>query len=231
MELFCFFDFGNITQWKWEFGNGEISTVYAPAYTYDLYGNFSVQLTAATLNGCSISKSKTVAIKKVYVFAGNDTTVAALQPLQLIGTGSKNYLWTPNTQLNNNTVYNPIAVLNNDFTYNLKGTTAEGCIGYDSINIKVYKGPEIYVPTAFSPNGDGKNDIIKPIIPGVLSLEYFNIYNRWGQLIYSTQKVGEGWNGKWKSIEQPQGAYVWICRIKDYTGKMIERKGSFLLIH
>jgi gliding motility-associated-like protein len=224
-------DFGAIKEWLWNFGNGDTSKVFQPYYTYYNYGTYNASLVAQTTNGCSSSTNKSIAIKKVEVYAGNDTMVAALQPLQLNAIGAKDYVWVPNSFLNNNSIYNPVAVLNNDFTYYLQAVTAEGCIGYDTLHIKVFKGSEIYVPTAFSPNGDGMNDILKPIIPGALSLEYFSVYNRWGQLVYSTSKLGNGWNGKANGVNQPQGAYVWTCRVKDYTGKIIERKGSVLLIH
>ena len=222
--------FGAINEWKWDFGNGATSTAYLPVYTYNQYGNFALKLTATTGNGCVGNKIKNIAIKKINVFAGNDTIVAINQPLQLFASGANNYLWTPGIYLNNNTLPNPVAVLPNDYTYYLRGTTTEGCIGYDTIKIKVYKGPDIYVPNAFTPNNDNLNDKLIPIIPGALTLDYFSIFNRYGQLIYTTKRIGEGWDGRWQNIPQSPGTYVWICRVTDYKGNIIEKKGTVIYI-
>jgi gliding motility-associated-like protein len=224
-------DFGSINKWKWELENTVTSAAFQPAHTYNNYGDFTVKLTAATINSCSASKSKTIPIKKIDVFAGNDTIIAINQSLQLNATGASTYLWTPDLYLTDNTLPNPIAILSKDFTYYLQGTTSEGCIGFDTIKIKVFNTPDIYVPNAFTPNGDNVNDIIKPTIPGVLSLEYFSIYNRYGQLVYTTKQVGQGWNGIWQNSRQPAGAYIWICKIKDYKGNVIEKKGSVICIY
>jgi gliding motility-associated-like protein len=222
--------FGNIVTWDWNFGNNASSNKYEPVHTYTQYGDYDLILTATTNNGCVSSKNKNINISKVNVFAGNDTISAINQPLQLFASGAADYIWTPNTYLSNAMIYNPIANLPNEYNYYLKGITAAGCVGYDTIKIKVYKGPDIYMPTAFTPNNDGNNDYIKPIIPGVLSMEYFTIYNRWGQRIFITNKTGNGWDGKINGVKQPVGAYTWICRIIDYSGKIVEKKGTFLLI-
>ena len=87
-----------------------------------------------------------------------------------------------------------------------------------------------YVPTAFTPNGDTYNDILRPILPTSASLDYFIIYNRWGEKVFTTSIIGQGWNGKLKSKDQPAGVFVWICRYQ-YNGSSFDEKGSFLLLH
>lgn len=223
-------NFGTINQWKWDFGNGATSTAYQPVYTYNFYSNFALKLTATTGNGCVGNKTKNISIKKINVFAGNDTIIAIGQPLELHASGANDYVWTPGIYLNNNTLPDPVAVLSKDHTYYLRGTTTEGCIGFDTIKIKVYKGPDIYVPNAFTPNNDNLNDKLIPIIPGALTLDYFSIFNRYGQLIYITKRIGEGWDGRWQNIPQSPGTYVWICRVTDYKGNIIEKKGTVIYI-
>lgn len=222
--------YGSILSWSWDFGNNANSSDKNPVYSYNQFGNYAVKLTATTIGGCSAANSKNISISRVNIFAGNDTIVAINQPLRLSALGAAVYRWSPPVYLDNANIYNPVAVLGKDVTYYLQGTTAEGCTGFDTLNIKVYKGPEIYVPGAFTPNGDNLNDIIKPIIPGVLTLEYYSIYNRWGKLVFTTAKIGDGWDGTLIGVRQPGGAYVWICRVKDYTGKIMEKKGSVILI-
>jgi gliding motility-associated-like protein len=109
-------------------------------------------------------------------------------------------------------------------------TTAQGCVGSDNIVVKVYQGPEIYVPTGFTPNDDGKNDFLRPIAVGMKSFQYFRVYNRWGQLIFSTVTANAGWDGKINGVKQPTGTYVWIAEATDYKGNRIQRRGSTVLI-
>lgn len=107
---------------------------------------------------------------------------------------------------------------------NDRGCTAEG-----SITIGELTCPEIYVPTAFTPNGDGKNDIIRPICAGI-DLLYFRIYNRYGQLIFETKEDGKGWNGKLNGIQQSMATYVFVAEGRDKNGKSYLKKGTFVLI-
>jgi gliding motility-associated-like protein len=90
--------------------------------------------------------------------------------------------------------------------------------------------PEIFIPDAFTPNGDGLNEIFKPTMAGLRSLTFFRIYNRWGQLLFETTQPNTGWNGKFKGDEQPNGAYVYTVQAIDYLGEIINKKGTFVLI-
>ncbi|MBN8836414.1 MAG: gliding motility-associated C-terminal domain-containing protein [Sphingobacteriia bacterium] len=178
-------------------------------------------------------------IPAIKVFAGRDTTIVANQPLQLnalvSNNGSFSYTWAPTTGLDNPFIQNPIATLNAAIdsiryvvTAQLSGTQ---CTGYDDIWVKVFKtGPDIFVPSAFTPNNDGRNDIIKPIPVGISKFDFFRIYNRWGQLVYSTSEIGRGWDGRLSGVEQPSGTYVFVTQGTDYTGKVITRKGTIVLI-
>lgn len=85
-----------------------------------------------------------------------------------------------------------------------------------------------YVPTAFTPNGDSNNDILRPILPTSALLDNFLIYNRWGEKLFSTSINGQGWNGKYKGKDQPTGIFAWVCRYV-YNGSIFEEKGSFVL--
>ena len=109
-------------------------------------------------------------------------------------------------------------------------TTPQKCAGTAVINVKVYQGPEIYVPTAFTPGGDGLNDILKAISVGMKEFHYFRIYNRWGQLVFITSNPRIGWDGKIKGIPQGSATYVWIAEAVDYKDNLIRRKGTVTLI-
>lgn len=173
-------------------------------------------------------------IPPVHAFAGNDTVVVANQPLQLNATGGSIYTWTPSAGMDNPSIANPVVTLNTAYDsviYTVKVGTEGGCSAEDKIKVKVMKtGPDIFIPTAFTPNGDGKNDILKPIPAGIKIFSYFRIYNRWGQMIYNTSTIGNGWDGTFEGKEQPTGTYVFMAQATDYLGKLIFKKGTIVLI-
>ncbi len=160
-----------------------------------------------------------------------DTTSVLGEPLQLNGTGGSIYSWQPSTWLSNPTISNPVASPEDNITYQLLVTSAAGCSSRDSIHIKLYKvPPSFYVPSAFSPNNDNNNDILKPILLGMKSLNYFRVYNRWGKLLFYTNQKGQGWDGFFKGNPQDPGSYVWMAEGTTYTGQVIVRKGYAVLL-
>ncbi|TAL45673.1 MAG: PKD domain-containing protein [Chitinophagaceae bacterium] len=220
-----------ITQWNWILGDGQTSTQQSLTHTYNSKGNYYTKLWAQASNGCSSDTVyKTVFINKAIAFAGNDTIALKDVPIQLKGSGGISFSWSPPTGLDNPGIQNPVAVLQNDITYVLTVSTAEGCTDTDSISIIVFKGSAIYVPTAFTPNQDGKNDLLRPKYIGIKNLDYFRVYNRWGQLVFGTKSLGAGWDGRINGINQQTGTYVWLLRAEDIAGKIYEMKGTTIII-
>ncbi|MGF2412125.1 PKD domain-containing protein [Ferruginibacter sp.] len=223
---------GTVSAWNWNMGNGNITALQNPVTTYLSYLPFTVTLKVATQNGCtSAIVAKTISIQKVNVSAGRDTSIAKNQPLQLQATGASNYTWTPATGLNNNAIANPIAILNNSYqTYYLKGVTTEGCQGFDTINIKVFTRADIYVPNAFTPNADGVNDYLQPICIGIKQLNYFTLFDRWGNIVFTTKNFFDKWDATLGGKKVPNGNFVWIAEAVTYDGQLIQRKGSVMVI-
>lgn len=177
-------------------------------------------------------------IPVVKVFAGRDTAIVKNQPLQLMAKvnfdNGINYLWSPSTGLSSATIANPIAILNfntDSIKYKVRATIPEGCFGEDEIIVRVFTTePDIFVPTAFTPNKDGKNDLLKPTCVGISQLDYFRIYNRWGQLLFETKDPERGWDGSINGAEQSSGTFVFMAKGTDYTGKVIVKNGTVVLI-
>lgn len=221
----------NIAQWKWDFGDGVKGTGNNTQHKYSKPGSYPVMLFAIAVNGCTSDTVKNIIeIYGTHANAGNDTTGVIMQPVQLKATGGLSYQWTPATGLNNPNIDNPTATLNHDQTYILKAFTPLGCETFDTITVKIFKGPEIYVPAAFSPNKDGLNDEFKAIPIGITKFNFLKIYNRWGQDVFSTSDYKKGWNGEYKNIVQPTDVYLWMTSGIDFNGKSIVRKGIVTLV-
>jgi gliding motility-associated-like protein len=174
----------------------------------------------------------------IIVFAGNDTAIVANQPLQLQASvndpNANIYSWTPPNGLSATNIANPVATLGAEIdymTYVVRATDPNGCFGEDNIRVTVFKtGPDIFVPSAFTPNGDGRNDNIYPICVGISELKFFRIFNRWGQMVFSTNQIGKGWDGRIGGIQQSTGNFVFMAEAIDYTGRRIFKKGNIVLI-
>jgi gliding motility-associated-like protein len=194
-------------------------------------------LTVSDTLGCPKPVSDTVLVELFPIIranAGNDTSVVVDQPLQLNATGGSIYKWSPSTGLSDPNIANPIAILGSDIDsikYKVVVSSIAGCSGTDEIIVRVFKsGPEIYVPTAFTPNSDQRNDILKPITVGISKLNYFSVFNRWGQCVYTTNEFNKGWDGNLNGNKEATGTYVFIAEGVDYLGKKIYRKGTTVLI-
>jgi gliding motility-associated-like protein len=98
------------------------------------------------------------------------------------------------------------------------------------VNLKVVDESYFAIPTAFTPNGDGRNDRLRVKVIGYVELKYFRIFNRYGQLIYETHQLNDGWNGTVNGQLQDTGSFVWVAEGKDVRGNPITAKGSFVLI-
>lgn len=166
--------------------------------------------------------------------AGRDTFALPGQPLQLNATGGNKYVWSPENYLSDPSIGNPIAIFDDkvdSIRYKVRVFDSRFCFAEDEIVIHIFRsGPDIYVPSAFTPNSDGKNDVLRPFTVGISKLNYFSVYNRWGQLMFSTSELGKGWDGKYLSALQPSAAYVYATEGVDYTGKLVFRKGTSVLI-
>ncbi|MFN8253853.1 MAG: gliding motility-associated C-terminal domain-containing protein [Ferruginibacter sp.] len=233
---------GNIYQWSppnylsaTNIPNPVVNAPFAGVYRYvlDVTNSF----------GCRATQKDTVTITvlpPVKVFAGNDTSVAVNQLLQLNAvdvnnSGFINYLWTPPTGLNNRNIKNPAAIFNstignNGITYRVTARTAQGCEASDDITVKVFVQADFYVPNAFTPNGDGLNDVIRPVLAGIRELKYFRVFNRYGEMVFATSKPGEGWNGIYKGERQNAGGFTWMAEAIDYRGNIIQKSGFVILI-
>jgi gliding motility-associated-like protein len=197
--------------------------------------NIRYIVTVTDTLGCPKPSKDTVFVKvypKVIADAGpRDTSVVQGEPLLLNATGGDIYLWNPGTWLTSTVVRNPVSLPDDNIEYALLVKTLAGCEGRDTIKVNLFKvDPSMYVPTAFTPDRDGKNDVLRPILLGMKELTYFRVYNRWGQMLFSTAEKGKGWDGTFAGKPQHADTYVWMAEGINYKGQAIRKKGYAVLL-
>jgi hypothetical protein len=161
--------------------------------------------------------------------AGNDTAIVKNQPLHLHGSGSDFFAWSPETGLNSTSVSDPVALIDRDIAYVMKTFNSTGCFDMDTINVQIFQTlPDIFVPNAFIPGS--RNNELRPKAVGISTLDYFRVFNRWGQVVFQTTQFNKGWDGRLNGIAQANGTYVWMVSGTDYTGKKVIKKGTATLI-
>jgi gliding motility-associated-like protein len=117
-----------------------------------------------------------------------------------------------------------------EFTVTLIATSGSDCTDTIQKTIMVVNSCDPLLPTAFTPNKDGKNDIFKPSLMAAKGLKRFSVFNRWGNLVFTTAKEGEGWDGTNKGVSLPPGVFVWTLEYINTDNKQVVEKGTVTLI-
>ncbi len=139
-------------------------------------------------------------------------------------------LWSPGTYLNTTRSFNTIFTGSSEQLYTIEIKTKSECITIDTQLVKTVKHVEIYVPTAFTPNYDGLNDLLHPILRGIKELHYFKIFNRVGQQLFQSNSAAQGWDGMFKGIPQLSQVVVWILEGTGVDNKLYKQKGTAMLV-
>jgi gliding motility-associated-like protein len=226
----------SLVDFSWNFGQGQgTSLLQNPIYTFSTAGTYSVSLTVTPTSCPSLATTVTKPVSTV-ISPSNQRYVSLNavenRNLQLTSRsiGSATYQWSPGSGLNSTSIASPVFNYNTEVEYVITITTGIGCVIKDTQLVRIFKEKEIFVPKGFSPNGDGNNDKIFPRLVGVRSLTYFKIFNRWGQLVFMTSNLNEGWDGTYKGIKQSMESYVWVAEGIDIDNNPIKRTGTFLLL-
>jgi gliding motility-associated-like protein len=192
-------------------------------YTFNQPGNYQVALKVATANGCSDTITKNIVVAPAIANAGNDTIVREGEPFVLNGSGGVSYVWQPPTGLDDITKSNPVGILNNSQRYAVKITTAQGCVGFDTVLITVLRN--LKIPNAFSPNGDGIHETWEIEQLKDYPNASVQLFNKNGQLVYSAKGNSIApWNGMMNNKPVPVGVYYYVIALnsqlysKPYSG-------------
>ena len=190
-----------------------------------------VDASVAGITSCRIASNLLIinVHRKPQVNAGPDRVYIKGFPVMLsaTATGEKiSFNWIPPLYMNDTSILNPTVTPPHDIIYSLFAQSEYGCTNTDSVQVKVVDG--IFVPNAFTPNGDGKNDYWRiPYLDIGLDADV-SVFNRWGQLVYHVEGSTVSWDGNLNGTPQPSGVYVYIISFKQ--NKFPKMKGTFTLI-
>ncbi len=165
------------------------------------------------------------------VLAGSDVQIDPTVSADVVS-----WAWSPPTYLSCTDCASPVSTPLAPTTYTVTVTTAAGCTSSTSVNIRLLcLQSGVYMANAFSPNGDGNNDYFYPTGSGVKVVKSFQVYSRWGQLLYSRTDFPPndkkyGWDGNLNGIQQPADTYVYVTEMICFTGENFVLKGTVELL-
>ncbi len=226
---------GSPISYLWSFSNGQSSTSRNPPEpVYTNIGNYDITLSVTTAQCPSpphiLKRTLIVDRPKPGIRYPLEFAVINL-PMDLQArTFGETYLWNPDDNLSNPYINNPIFKGNTEQEYTIVITTKSGCVTTDTQQVKLVPNIEIYVPNAFTPNGDNRNDFLKPTFYGIKQMRFFRVYNRWGQVFYESQNNKQGWDGTFKGVKQDMQTIVWVFEGLGADGNIYTRKGTSLLL-
>ncbi|MDB5226797.1 MAG: hypothetical protein JWN78_990 [Bacteroidota bacterium] len=143
------------------------------------------------------------------------------------------YVWSPDYNLSCTLCQTPMASPEHDTTYMVTAINEYGCKSKDELRIRIISdcsGNMVYVPNTFSPNGDGQNDVLRVLGPGVSSVKQFRVFNRWGQMVFTTNDGGIGWDGTFNGTELNPGVYMYYMDVECINGERTIKKGDVTLL-
>jgi gliding motility-associated-like protein len=240
--------------WSFTYSDGvsthTVNDIQQPTYEWKVTVNQETQFTMISVSDANCSNSQlssTVTIVTEHPIPGmrySDVNAFAFVPKHLTARNpgiDYTHKWNPDKGLNLPNIYDPVFNDNQSREYTIEITSPAGCVTVDTQYVRVVNGtgqdikPDIFVPNAWTPNGDGVNDHLYPFLVNIRTVTYFRVFNRWGQLMYEVSDVPasefpRGWDGKWKGVEQVMDAYTWTIEAIGVDGTHFKRIGQAALL-
>lgn len=187
-------------------------------------------VTMKEIHGCVDRKQVQVAVYPAAVLALPDSVNIYPGESYTMDPGGNclYFQWFPSSGLNNAGIANPSAQPEVRTRYFVHARTENGCPVTDSIDVLV-KETVVDMPNAFTPDGNG-NKVFKPAKRGIAALNYFKIFNRWGQVVFETTDIEKGWDGTFNGKAQPLGVYVYLISAVTDLGKPFTKEGNVTLV-
>lgn len=242
-------DFTNTTDsavtYSWNFGDpasgaNDTSTLISPSHIYSTGGNYTVTLIATNAYGCAdtliMPNAVQVPDQAVANASVNSNFLTTLDPVLLLNNSSTHavsyiiYFGDGDSLVTNSMgpYSHPYDSLGT-FTITLIAINANGCNDTTWLTVTIEEPTTLFIPNAFTPNGDGKNDLFMPVGNNVEQLHLL-IFNRWGELIFESFDILNGWNGTYKGERVQEDVYVWKVFYDDNTGGKHEQIGKVAVV-
>jgi len=208
---------GNFVTYLWQDGSTHST------FTAKMQGTYDV--TVSNAFGCLGSASMTIpyldTLPATFLLPDSNVCKGNIVHIQL--PNYRSYLWSTGSTLNFIDIINP-------GTYKVLVVDQNGCKGGDSIKIIFSDCPSVYIPNAFTPDGNGLNDMFKPILTAPVTNYHLLVFNRWGNRIFESSNSAGGWDGKLNGVDQPLGVYVFILTFTDINGIQERKSGPITLL-
>ncbi|MFH2143634.1 MAG: gliding motility-associated C-terminal domain-containing protein [Bacteroidota bacterium] len=227
------------------FAYGGVSYVWSPSIYLDDFlisnpisipdSSISYNVTITDANNCTNSATVNIIVQNTpYLSYNFDTTIIVGESVSLLVSSNENifdFFWSPDYNISCINCFNPTVNPLNTTEYIFNFTDSLGCIyPYISIEVIVLDEFTLDVPMAFTPNGDGNNDIVYVRGWGIKELLEFRIYNRWGQEIFYTDDINQGWDGTYLGKPQNIDTYAYYVKARFYNNVERDKKGTITLL-
>lgn len=226
----------NATDVHWNFGDGQTSTSGSPVHTYAATGTFTVTMAANNPLSCNKTDTvrKQIKIKSLPVANFNHSPIIPVpnMPIQFtnLSTNAVSYIWAfgdgtgsiekdPSHQYRRSGTY----------TVCLTARSADGCLDTFCRSVDADVHPAVDVPTGFSPNGDGSNDILYVRGAAIEKMD-FKLFNRWGEMVFESNSLTKGWDGSYNGKAQDMDAYAYILDVTFIDGTTLRKTGNVTLL-
>ncbi|RFC54886.1 PKD domain-containing protein [Brumimicrobium aurantiacum] len=219
--------------WNWDFGGATppFSTEQNPIACFDTDGTYQVTLTVTNSTGVDQITIPVEVLPLPTLTAFGDTLIdiGGAAELFVVPDQPGSVFWEPSESVDCDScelvVANPVITT----TYYPSVTDMNGCVGYDTVTVYLAFEEIVAVPSAFSPNGDGENDRLNVLGIGIESID-FKIYNRYGQMVFSTNDLDEGWDGTMDGKQLNQGVFVYTLSYTLIDGTKSKISGNVKLV-
>lgn len=225
---------GSAPVMKWDFGDGYFSNDKYPVHAYRSTGHYEVKLVVKNLEGCMDSLTREIDVTALNLQLTADKYLVSREEQVLLESSADDsytvLAWEPANEVSDPHAFIQLLRVTATTVYLVKGISASGCT--DTASVLVSVRPDVFMPTAFSPNGDGRNDFFRPVSTGPVKVRYFEIYNRYGEKVFSAGGANavQGWDGTYKGVPQPLGVYYYQINIETVPGETLFLKGDITLL-
>jgi gliding motility-associated-like protein len=229
--------------YRWTGPNGFTSTepnLLFPNANASINGDYRLVVTA-TQGGCSAETFTNVSVgPPPTIDLGTGGTYPTGTEIRLRSTVTngpvRSWEWTPSTNLSCNNCPEPVATIKQDIRYLVRITNIYGCEATDTISFRTFcESAQVYIPNAFTPDGDGSNDILMVRGKGISAVKHFRVFNRWGEVVFERNNFApndplHAWDGKVRGVVQGPGVYVYTAEVVCDNGATYVYKGNVSII-